>query len=215
MLQSHNENKTRSLLPCRYSRRPRWPLKLAVIGCIAFPIQIPFSLLLICEPSALAVNLGNGSFQGRLLSPSIQQGLAPSQRLASAGRLANMEREIQRRVNQIRQSRGLATLRWNDKLAQVARNHSGQMARHRFFSHTDRRGHSAFERVQDAGIAFRLVAENLFMSEYIDNPVPEAIDGWMDSRGHRANILRTQVTQTGVGVVQRGDAYYMTQLFIR
>lgn len=185
------------------------------MGCIAFPIQVPLSLLLICGPSASAVKLVTESSQGRFLSLSIQQRLAPSQRLASANRLATMEREIQRRVNQIRQSRGLPALRWNAKLAQVARNHSGQMARHRFFSHTDRRGHSAVERVQDAGIAFRLVAENLFMSEYIDNPVSEAIDGWMGSRGHRANILRTQVTQTGVGVVQRGDAYYLTQLFIR
>ncbi len=52
------------------------------------------------------------------------------------------------------------------------------------------------------------------IGENIPQPVPTAIDGWMKSPGHRDNILRPIFTQTGVGVWQEGDKYYITQLFL-
>ena len=185
-----------------------------MVSCMVLPVQMPLALAAcrsstpISTPISPTPQLGDTPRPAEPLSPAPQQ-------QARSDRLTAMEFEVQRQVNAIRRVRGLATLRSHTRLAQVARNHSRNMATQRFFAHRDPRGQGAFDRVQAAGIPFRLVAENLFLSENIPNPVPQAIKDWMQSRGHRANILRTDVTQTGVGVVQRGNTYYLTQLFIR
>lgn len=150
--------------------------------------------------------------------PDIQSGAdssaSPSTPVQSP-KTAQIEVQIRQRINEIRQEQGLGELQANEKLAEVARRYSQQMAEQDFFSHTSPTGETPAQRVRSAGIGYRLVGENLFKSTNIPQPVSAAVEGWMDSPGHRENILRSQYRETGIGVWQDGETYYVTQLFLR
>lgn len=128
---------------------------------------------------------------------------------------AQMEAQVRQRVNEIRQKQGLSQLRHNEKLAQVARNYSQQMAQKNFFSHTSPEGSTMVQRVKSAGIFYFMVGENLYMCTNMPQPVPSAVRGWMNSPGHRENMLRPEYRETGIGVWRTGNSYYFTQLFMR
>lgn len=130
-------------------------------------------------------------------------------------KVADMEAAVRQGINQVRQKNGLQPLQNNDKLAQVARNYSRQMAQKKFFSHTGADGSTLPDRVSAGGITYWMVGENLFTSTNVARPIPAAIEGWMNSPGHRANILRPVFRETGVGIWRVGNTYYMTQLFLR
>ncbi|QSJ14759.1 CAP domain-containing protein [Nostoc sp. UHCC 0702] len=135
----------------------------------------------------------------------------PSQTLQTT----QMEAAVRQGINQVRQKNGLQSLQNNEKLAQVARNYSRQMAQKNFFSHTGADGSTLKDRVQAGGISYWMVGENLFKSQNVPQPVPAAVKGWMESPGHRENILRPVFRETGVGVWRVGNTYYITQLFLR
>ncbi|MBE9170604.1 CAP domain-containing protein [Pleurocapsales cyanobacterium LEGE 06147] len=134
---------------------------------------------------------------------------------AQSDAIAEMEAEIRQRINEIRQENGLNPLQNNERLAQVARDYSQKMAQEEFFSHTGPEGSTPAERVRNAGISFRVVGENLFKSTRAAQPASLAVEGWMNSPGHRENILRDAFTETGVGIWRDGNTYYITQLFMR
>jgi len=129
--------------------------------------------------------------------------------------IAAMETAVQQQINKIRTSNNLKPLQSNQKLAQVAREYSRKMARENFFSHTSPQGDTPSQRVRTGGIFYIVVGENLFKSTNAPHPVPLAVEGWMDSPGHRENILRPEYRETGVGVWRSGSTYYITQLFLR
>lgn len=135
--------------------------------------------------------------------------------IAQSPATAQMEEQVYQRINEIRQKQGLSQLRHNEKLAIVARRYSEQMAQKNFFSHTSPEGSTMVQRVKKAGIFYLMIGENLFMCTNIPQPVPSAVQGWMDSPGHRENILRPEYRETGLGVWRKGNTYYMTQLFMR
>jgi len=122
---------------------------------------------------------------------------------------------VRQQINKIRQEHGLEPLEANDALAKVARAYSREMAQKNFFSHIDSEGTNPAKRVSASGISYWIVAENLFMSTNALQPVSLAVKGWMASPGHQQNILRSGVTETGVGVWREGTTYYITQLFLR
>lgn len=134
---------------------------------------------------------------------------------AQSSATAQMEAQTRDRINAIRQQQRLQPLRQNDKLAQVARNYSRRMAEQNFFAHTSPQGDTTVDRVRSAGIFYFEIGENLFMCTNFPQPVPAAVTGWMNSPGHRENILRPEYRETGVGVWRRGNTYYFTQLFLR
>jgi uncharacterized protein YkwD len=117
-------------------------------------------------------------------------------------------------VNQERAAAGCSALTPNDTLVQVARAHSQDLAVHGFVEHTGSDGRTPAQRVQDASYQFRIVAENVAAGRL----TPEsAVQGWMASPEHRANILNCALRDTGVGVVEAPDdptyGIYWTQLF--
>ncbi|WAL60272.1 CAP domain-containing protein [Thermocoleostomius sinensis] len=128
---------------------------------------------------------------------------------------AEIEAQIRQRINEIRLEQGLTDLQQNDRLAEVARRYSQRMAEQAFFSHTSPDGDTPAQRVQSAGIRYWMVGENLFRSSNIPRPVDAAVEGWMESPGHRENILRAEYRETGIGVWRHGSDYYITQLFLR
>jgi uncharacterized protein YkwD len=106
-------------------------------------------------------------------------------------------------------------LKPNDRLAAVARRYSRQMAEKNFFSHTSTDGSTLVDRVRRGQIFYHVVGENLFKGTNIPQPAQNAVEGWLNSPGHRENILRPVFAETGIGVWKQKNTYYITQLFLR
>ena len=127
--------------------------------------------------------------------------------------LRAMETETEKAVNRVRARHGLPPLVPAPVLIQVARAHSEDMVRRHYFDHQDPDGRRAADRVTASGIKWSKVSENLAMNSGMDDPVAQAVEGWMESPGHRANILDPVVTHTGVGLAEENGSYTFTQVF--
>jgi uncharacterized protein YkwD len=127
---------------------------------------------------------------------------------------AGIEAAVQRRVDAVRREHGLARLRANATAAAIARAHSRRMSREGYFSHRDPGGGSPADRARAAGLAYRVLGENLAEVRDAADPAASAVEGWMASEGHRANILRPEFTESGIGVWQAGGTWLVTQLFL-
>lgn len=123
-----------------------------------------------------------------------------------------MEKEVLSLVNSVRAENGLSALSWAEDVANVARAHSSDMITRGFFSHTNPDGLSPFDRLRNNGISYRTAAENI---AYGQRSASEVMNSWMNSSGHRANILNKNVTEIGVGAVKaQNGTIYWTQMFI-
>ncbi len=123
------------------------------------------------------------------------------------------EKEVIRLVNEERAKAGLGALRENVALSNVARTKSNDMKDKGYFSHTSPTYGSPFEMMKSFGISYSYAGENIAMGQ---RTPAEVMKGWMNSEGHRNNILNSNFTEIGVGyaVDQNGRAYW-TQMFIR
>lgn len=103
---------------------------------------------------------------------------------------------------------------WNAQLAQAALAHSGDMATHRRFSHQGSDGSEAAQRVTRAGYRWRHVGENIAAGQ---TSPQEAVQGWIDSPGHCANLMNPQFSEMGAGYavsrVRLPGFPYWTQVF--
>ena len=119
------------------------------------------------------------------------------------------ESEVIRLVNEVRRENGLKALTANWELSRVARYKSQDMFNKGYFSHTSPTYGTPFQMIKAFGLSFRTAGENIARGY----PTPQAVvNGWMNSSGHRANILNASYTQIGVGYVAQGN--YWTQMFI-
>ena len=119
------------------------------------------------------------------------------------------ENEVIRLVNEVRAKYGLQALTANWELSRVARYKSQDMADNRYFSHTSPTYGSPFQMIKNFGLSYRTVGENIAYGQRTPQAV---VSAWMNSSGHRANILNSSYTQIGVGYVANG--HYWTQMFI-
>lgn len=112
-------------------------------------------------------------------------------------------------VNEVRAENGLGALKLNAELSDVARTKSQDMRDKGYFAHESPTYGSPFDMMKSFGISYRTAGENIAMGY----TTPEAVmDAWMNSPGHRANILNGSFTEIGVGYVKDGN--YWTQMFI-
>jgi uncharacterized protein YkwD len=103
-----------------------------------------------------------------------------------------------RLINQARQQQGLSPLELSSSLSTAAQGHAEDMSAYNYFSHSGRDGSSIGDRAQDAGYAFRTVGENIAAG----NTTPNAVfDQWMNSEGHRRNMMNPAFTEMGLGYV--------------
>lgn len=119
------------------------------------------------------------------------------------------EAEVIRLVNEIRVQYGLQPLKTNWELSRVARYKSQDMVDKHYFSHTSPTYGSPFQMLKAFGLSYRTAGENI---AYGQRTPQEVVNAWMNSSGHRANILNSSYTQIGVGYVANGN--YWTQMFI-
>ncbi|HIA01033.1 MAG TPA: CAP domain-containing protein [Myxococcales bacterium] len=110
-------------------------------------------------------------------------------------------------VNVEREKEGLSPLSHNAALASVAYAHSADMLEHNFFDHINLAGDGPVERIEEAGINYTAVGENVGKG-FIT--AQEAVVAWMGSPPHRANIMESGFTQIGVGVAISKDDPQLT-----
>lgn len=119
------------------------------------------------------------------------------------------ETEVIRLVNSVRAASGLKPLAENWELSRVARYKSEDMVARRYFDHTSPTYGTPFQMMRSFGITYRTAGENIAYGQRTSAAV---MDAWMNSSGHRANILNASYTQIGVGYCASGN--YWTQMFI-
>jgi uncharacterized protein YkwD len=132
---------------------------------------------------------------------------------ASAQQFSGFAQDVLNLVNVERARIGLTPLVRATELDSAAQQHSQSMADNGFFSHTGLDGSSPFERMRRAGYAFVDAGENIAVGFATPQAVMEA---WMNSTGHRANILQPYFSEIGIGIAARSGTtgpIYWTQDF--
>lgn len=127
-----------------------------------------------------------------------------------------IERNAFEKTNESRVKNGFAPVVWDAELCLMAREHSESMARHGFFSHETLEGLQLKDRARLRGIGrFRVIAENIAYNKGYEDPGAFAVERWMISNGHRANILYIGFQAAAIGTYVAADgSVYLTQIFI-
>jgi len=127
-----------------------------------------------------------------------------------------VERRAFEQTNVARAKDGLPTLVWDRELCRMARKHSEQMATLGYFSHETPDGLQLKERAHANGILhFRVIGENIAYNKGYDDPGGFAVERWLTSSGHRANMLFPGFQASAIGSYAAADgSTYLTQVFI-
>lgn len=145
--------------------------------------------------------------QPQVSEPTPQQPEQPQ--VETGGEISEIEARVIELTNEERRKNGLPELQMDTALSNVAREKSNDMQRNGYFSHTSPTYGSPFDMIRDAGISFQAAGENIAQGQ----PTPEqVVQAWMNSEGHRQNILNSGYTHIGVGYNAQG--HYWTQMFI-
>ena len=124
-------------------------------------------------------------------------------------KVTSYEQEVIRLVNEIRVQNGLKALTYDWELSRVARYKSQDMKDNNYFAHNSPVYGTPFQMIKNFGLTYRSAGENIAKGYSSPQAV---VNGWMNSSGHRANILNANYTHIGVGYVASGN--YWTQMFI-
>lgn len=122
-----------------------------------------------------------------------------------------MEKEAVRLVNAERESRGLAPLRSSLSVRRVARMKAQDLCDGGYFDHVSPKYGTPFEMLEKQGARFRCAGENIAMGQVT---AQEVVQAWMNSKGHRANILNPNYTKIGVGCTDDVKGPYWVQMFV-
>lgn len=120
-------------------------------------------------------------------------------------------------INVERRRRGLSPLSLDGTLTRMARYHSSNMAAHGFLNHVDRDGLDLSGRAELLGVrGWRAIGENVAYNQGYPDPTAFAVERWMISDKHRANILNGDFTHAGVGIARAADGrVFFTQVFMK
>jgi len=135
-------------------------------------------------------------------------------------------------TNEERQKHGAAPLTWDDQLSTIARQHSQDMVNNNYFSHDNQQGDDPTDRARKHGYSLRKDLGGGWFSEGIGENIGQMlpgdvagvgivintadaiaraqVDSWMNSPGHKQNILNPQYSKLGVGVAHDGHLYYFS-----
>lgn len=149
--------------------------------------------------------------QARTTAPSrrsVERSIAPSSGGATnapSGNVSAQAREVVDLVNAERAKAGCKALSIDDKLMTAAQRHSQDQADHENMSHTGSDGSDPGDRIDRVGYQWRTYGENVAWNQ----KTPAAVmDAWMNSPGHRANILNCAFTEIGVGIASSNGPYW-------
>lgn len=133
--------------------------------------------------------------------------------IPDTGSLASYEQQVFELVNKERAARGLSMLKYNYELARMARIKSQDMIDKKYFAHESPTYGSPFKMMESFGFKFSSAGENI---AYGQKTAAEVMNAWMNSPGHKANILSETYTTIGVGVAKTASGtLYWTQEFMK
>lgn len=145
-------------------------------------------------------------------APASSQGTVSSTPSQTNGSYSAFQNQVVQLVNKERAANGLKALTVNNELNKTATLKSEDMAKLNYFDHTSPTYGSPFDMMKKYGITYRTAGENIAMGQTTPDQV---MQGWMNSPGHRANILNSSYTQIGVGIAKNAQNQYIwTQQFI-
>lgn len=125
--------------------------------------------------------------------------------------LSSDEHNLIKQVNQERIKNGRQALQIDYGLVSLAKQKSHDMAVNNYFSHVSPTLGTVYTMLDKAGISYSRAGENIARTGSVSRAHPL----FMNSDGHRANILHSGYTHIGVGIVKQGTSYHITQIFIR
>ena len=157
-------------------------------------------------------NTGNNNNQNNNNTNDKNDNSTSNDNQSTTGTFSSFQKEVTRLVNVERSKRGLSELSFNSELSNVATLKSQDMINKNYFSHTSPTYGSPFDMMKQFNISYRAAGENIAMGQ--KNPA-EVVNAWMNSQGHRENILNPNFTDIGVGVAKSSNGtLYWTQMFI-
>ncbi|MCP3030929.1 CAP domain-containing protein [Halobacillus sp. A1] len=121
----------------------------------------------------------------------------------------DIHEQVVQLTNEAREEQGLEPLKFSKEVTKVAQEKSEDMSENNYFSHTSPEHGSPSQMLQDNGVDFRAAAENIASGQ---RSPEEVVEGWLNSEGHRKNIMNENMTEIGVGFEEDGN--YWTQMFI-
>jgi uncharacterized protein YkwD len=141
---------------------------------------------------------------------------AAASNLPSLDDATPIERRAFEQTNQARVENGLPEVEWDSELCRMARDHSEKMAQQGMLTHQTPEGMQLKERARRNGILhFRVIGENLAFNKGYKDPGAFAVERWLGSSGHRANILYVGFQAAAIGSYVAADgSVYLTQVFI-
>lgn len=128
----------------------------------------------------------------------------------------DIEKRAFEQTNLVRAQNGLPPLTWDGDVCRMARIHSESMSRQGYFSHVTPEGWRLRDRAREVGIVRYVVAgENIAYNQGYEDPGGFAVERWMASEKHRANILSPEFRAMAIGTFIAPDgSVYLTQTFI-
>lgn len=150
---------------------------------------------------------------------SVALGMAPSVRGESSA--AAIEKAILDATNAYRAKNDRGKLSLDSTLAKIAQGHAREMARRDSYGDDDKNGHildgkGPADRAKEGGYVYARIAENVGWNKGHSDPAATMMQGWIDSPGHRRNLLDDELTEIGIGAAQgKSEKWYFVQLFGR
>jgi uncharacterized YkwD family protein len=138
-----------------------------------------------------------------------QQAPAEQQEAGDTAGISQFAQQVIDLTNKERANNGLPALKADAELSSVAEKKSQDMEQNDYFSHTSPTYGSPFDMMRDFGVDYSTAGENIAQGQQTPE---EVVDAWMNSPGHRANILSEKFTHIGVGFEEAGN--HWTQMFI-
>lgn len=161
--------------------------------------------------AALSHHGGSGNSSSLAVMPQPDSAAAQSQAAAYSGLTAEEQRAFDL-LNADRAQNGLPALQINSSLTTLAKKYGQDMINRNYFAHNNPEGQSPFDRMTQAGVSYSYAGENLAINTSVDS----AERAFMNSPGHRANILSPNYSQVGVGVAHSSNgSVYVVQEFIK
>jgi uncharacterized protein YkwD len=172
-----------------------------VVGLLAL-----FSSSLLAQ-TAIPVRLASADNIEDLFRPHI---------VAANVNVVSLEHQAFDLINKKRLENGLQPLVWNAELEAVAKMHSQNMAQYQFFSHKGLDNKYVSDRALAAHIVgWRSIGENIAVNRGYSDPAGFAIELWLESAGHRRNLLDSGWKESAIGVAMSPDgSFYFTQVFL-
>ncbi|MER8047733.1 CAP domain-containing protein [Streptomyces sp. NPDC094032] len=148
----------------------------------------------------------------RAALPAPREEVPPRAKAAplAAGTAAQYVDQVLNLANAERRKAGCDPLRSDAKLRTAAQRHADDMSDRDYYAHDSPEGRSPGDRITAAGYTWSTWGENIFRGPHTP---AEAVDGWMNSEGHRKNILNCAFQEVGVGVNLTGNGPWWVQDF--